>query len=72
MIGILLLIGICVAVTVAILYALYNKIKNPQNPNPNPNPNLNSPPPETRNTKFVNNLEKEHISSLYNLVKSSA
>ncbi|QEQ49688.1 IMV membrane protein [Orthopoxvirus akhmetapox] len=70
MIGILLLIGICVAVTVAILYALYNKIKNPQNPNPNPN--LNSPPPETRNTKFVNNLEKDHISSLYNLVKSSA
>ncbi|AEY73890.1 IMV membrane protein [Vaccinia virus] len=68
MIGILLLIGICVAVTVAILYALYNKIKNPQNPNPN----LNSPPPEPRNTKFVNNLEKDHISSLYNLVKSSA
>ncbi|AEY73660.1 IMV membrane protein [Vaccinia virus] len=68
MIGILLLIGICVAVTVAILYALYNKIKNPQNPSPN----LNSPPPEPRNTKFVNNLEKDHISSLYNLVKSSA
>ncbi|AYN64698.1 putative A13L protein [Orthopoxvirus Abatino] len=66
MIGILLLIGICVAVTVAILYALYNKIKNPQNPDPNP------PPPEPRNTKFVNNLEKDHISSLYNLVKSSA
>ncbi|AAM92420.1 P8 [Ectromelia virus] len=66
MIGILLLIGICVAVTVAILYALYNKIKSPQNPDPNP------PPPEPRNTKFVNNLEKDHISSLYNLVKSSA
>ncbi|ADZ24141.1 IMV membrane protein [Cowpox virus] len=70
MIGILLLIGICVAVTVAILYSMYNKIKNSQNPNPSPN--LNSPPPETINTKFVNNLEKDHISSLYNLVKSSA
>nr|CAB5514121.1 CPXV145 protein [Cowpox virus] len=66
MIGILLLIGICVAVTVAILYSMYNKITNSQNPNPNP------PPPEPRNTKFVNNLEKDHISSLYNLVKSSA
>ncbi|AAW23559.1 IMV membrane protein [Vaccinia virus] len=70
MIGILLLIGICVAVTVAILYSMYNKIKNLQNPNPSPN--LNSPPPEPKNTKFVNNLEKDHISSLYNLVKSSA
>ncbi|AND73967.1 putative IMV membrane protein [Vaccinia virus] len=70
MIGILLLIGICVAVTVAILYSMYNKIKNLQNLNPSPN--LNSPPPEPKNTKFVNNLEKDHISSLYNLVKSSA
>ncbi|ABF23490.1 IMV membrane-associated morphogenesis phosphoprotein [Variola virus] len=67
MIGILLLIGICVVVTVAILYAMYNKIKNSQNPSPN----VNLPPPETRNTRFVNNLEKDHISSLYNLVKSS-
>ncbi|QED21287.1 IMV membrane protein [Borealpox virus] len=70
MIGILLLIGICVAVTAAIIYALYNRVKNPQNPNPNPNPN--NPRPELKNTRFVNNLEKDHISSLYNLVKSSA
>ncbi|AST09525.1 IMV membrane protein virion maturation [NY_014 poxvirus] len=62
MIGNIILIVLCVVVVGGIIYALYHRTQ--KQPNPPPNNDMK--------TKYVNSLGKEHISSLYNLFKSSS